>query len=49
MIEYAWGNEEMKKAPSIYGKSVSAACIDAVEKVLSEGEVFRNEEERLRL
>jgi len=49
MIEYAWGNEDMKKAPKLYGKNVSTKCIDAVEKVLKTGEVFRSDEERLRL
>ncbi len=48
LIEYAWNNESMKKAPKIYGKNVSAACIDAVEAVLAKGEVFRTEEERVR-
>jgi UDP-N-acetylglucosamine 2-epimerase (non-hydrolysing) len=47
MVEYAWGNEEMKNAPKIYGENVSAKCIDAVESVLTKGEVFRTEEERL--
>ncbi len=49
MVEYAWDNRDMRQAPKIYGENVSAKCIDAVEKVLSTGEVFRNEEERLRL
>ena len=49
IIEFAWDNKDMKKAPKIYGKDVSKKCIDAVEKVLKAGEVFRNEEERLRL
>lgn len=49
MIEYAWGNKAMQKAPKLYGKNVSKQCIDAVEKVLRKGEVFRTEEERLRL
>jgi UDP-N-acetylglucosamine 2-epimerase (non-hydrolysing) len=48
MIEYAWDNTDMRKAPKLYGKNVSAACIDAVENVLKKGEVFRTEEERLR-
>jgi UDP-N-acetylglucosamine 2-epimerase (non-hydrolysing) len=49
IIEYAWDNKEMRKAPKIYGKNVSAKCIDAVEKVLASGEVFRDEEGRLHL
>ncbi len=49
IITFAWDNKAMRKAPKIYGKDVSAKCIDAVEKVLKEGEVFRNEEERLQL
>jgi UDP-N-acetylglucosamine 2-epimerase (non-hydrolysing) len=47
IIEYAWDNEEMRKAPKLYGKNVSVACIDAVEKVLAKGEVFRTDEQRL--
>lgn len=47
MIEYAWDNAEMRKAPKIYGKNVSSLCVDAVEKVLKQGTVFRAEEERL--
>ena len=47
MIEFAWDNKEMRDAPKIYGKDVSKKSIDAVEKVLKQGEVFRNEEERL--
>ena len=49
MIEFAWNNEDMKKVPKIYGKDVSKKCIDAVEKVLASGEVFRSEEERLKM
>ncbi len=49
MIDYAWDNKEMRNAPKLYGENVSARCIDAVEKVLASGEVFRTEEERLRL
>jgi len=47
IIEYAWNNKEMRKAPKIYGKNVSAKCIESVEKVLAKGEVFRDEEKRL--
>ena len=49
MVEFAWDNKDMRKAPKLYGKNVSAGCIDAVEKVLAQGEVFRDEEGRLRL
>lgn len=49
MIEYAWDNEEMRKAPKLYGKNVSAKCVDAIETVLEKGTVFRSEEERLGL
>lgn len=49
MIEYAWDNKDMKKAPKLYGQNVSAKCIDAVESVLKNGEVFRSDEERLAL
>ncbi|MBI1812686.1 UDP-N-acetylglucosamine 2-epimerase [Candidatus Peregrinibacteria bacterium] len=48
MIEFAWGNAEMRKAPKLYGENVSAKCIDCVENVLREGEVFRDELSRLR-
>lgn len=47
VIEFAWNNTEMRKAPKLYGKNVSKQCIDAVEKVLKTGKVFRTEEERL--
>src|SRR3989338_6497487 len=47
MIDYAWDNKEMRSAPKLYGENVSAKCIDAVEKVLATGEVFRTEEERI--
>lgn len=47
IIEYAWDNKDMRNAPKLYGKNVSAACIDAVEEVLKKGEVFRSDEERL--
>ena len=49
MITWAWDNAEMKKAPKLYGKNVSALCIDEVEKVLQNGTMFRAEEERLKL
>lgn len=49
LIEYAWDNKEMRKASKLYGKNVSAKCIDAVEQVLKKGEVFRSDEERLAL
>ena len=47
LIDYAWNNKEMRKAKKIYGKNVSKKCIDAVERVLRKGEVFRSDEERL--
>jgi UDP-N-acetylglucosamine 2-epimerase (non-hydrolysing) len=47
IIEFAWNNKEMRGAPKLYGRNVSKACIDAVEKVLKKGEVFRSDEERL--
>ncbi len=49
IIEFAWDNKQMRKAPKIYGKDVSKKCIDVIEKVLKEGDPFRNEEGRLRL
>ncbi len=47
VIEFAWDNQEMRKAPKIYGSGVSATCIDSVESVLKTGNIFRSEEERL--
>ncbi len=47
LIEFAWDHKEMKSAPKLYGKNVSATCVDAVEKVLKTGSVFRTDEERL--
>lgn len=47
IIEYAWDNAEMRKVQPLYGKNVSAKCIDAVESVLAKGEVFHPEHIRL--
>lgn len=47
MIEYAWDNADMRSAPKLYGDNVSSKCIDAVEQVLKNGEVFRAEEQRI--
>ncbi len=55
MIDYAWNNEDMKKAPKIYGNHVSStrgtrvstACINAVEKILQHDSLFRSDEKRL--
>lgn len=47
LIEYAWDNPDLKAAEKIYGENVSAKCIDTVESVLKNSEVFREEEERL--
>jgi len=49
IIEFAWDNQEMRKAPKLYGENVSTKCIDAVEGVLKEGGVFRTEEQRLQM
>lgn len=49
IITYAWDNAAMRRAPKLYGSDVSRKSIDAVENVLAKGEVFRTEEERLRL
>lgn len=48
IIEYAWNNQEMRQVDKLYGKQVSKKCINSVEAVLEEGEVFRSDEERLR-
>ncbi|MDD5055802.1 MAG: UDP-N-acetylglucosamine 2-epimerase [Candidatus Peribacteraceae bacterium] len=47
IIEYAWDNEEMRRAPKLYGSDVSRKSVDVVEEVLKKGSVFRNEDERL--
>lgn len=47
MVRYAWDNAAMRAAPKLYGKSVSVACIDAVEQVLASGSVSRSDDERL--
>ena len=49
IIKYAWDNEEMKKAPKLYGEDVSEKCVDVVLKVLESEEVFRCESGRLGL
>jgi len=49
IVEYAWDNQKMKDADKIYGENVSAKCIDVVEQVLKNGEVFRSDEERLQM
>ncbi len=49
VVDFAWGNEYMKRRPRIYGEKVSEKCIETVVNVLKEGEVFRSEEERLGL
>lgn len=47
IIDFAWDNHEMRRAPKLYGHNVSAQCIDAVDRVLASGDVFRTEEDRL--
>lgn len=47
LIAFAWDNNDMRRAPKLYGKNVSVACIDTVEKILRTGTVFRSDEERL--
>lgn len=47
VIRFGWDNKEMRAAPKLYGRNVSAACIDAVENILKTGPVFRSDEERL--
>lgn len=49
IIEGAWNNEDMKRAPKIYGQDVCKKSVDCVLKVLEQGEVFRSEEGRLGL
>ncbi len=48
-ITFAWDNTDMRNTPKLYGKNVSAKCIDAVEKVLKAGSIFRSDEERLKM
>jgi UDP-N-acetylglucosamine 2-epimerase (non-hydrolysing) len=49
IIDYAWDNKEMRKAPKLYGENVSKKCIDAVESVLLHEEIFRDDAQRLAL
>jgi UDP-N-acetylglucosamine 2-epimerase (non-hydrolysing) len=49
IIHYAWDHTQMRKAPKLYGKNVSKKSIDAVELVLKTGEIFRADDDRLRL
>jgi len=49
LVEYAWNRKEMRTAQKIYGQNVSTQSVDAIEDVLANGEVFRTEEERLRV
>ncbi len=48
-IDFAWNRQDMRQAPKLYGENVSVKCVDAVEEVLRQGEVFRTEEGRLGL
>lgn len=49
LILHAWENKAMRGAPKLYGRDVSARCIDAVDAALRGGEIFRAEEARLGL
>jgi UDP-N-acetylglucosamine 2-epimerase (non-hydrolysing) len=49
MIEFAWDNADMKRAPKLYGSDVSKKSVAFVESVLKKGEVFRDDEARLKL
>ena len=49
IIEYAWDNADMRDTEKLYGEDVSGKCIDAVESVLKTGEVFRSDDERLKM
>jgi UDP-N-acetylglucosamine 2-epimerase (non-hydrolysing) len=49
VIDFAWNNKEMRRAPKLYGKDVSKTSIDAVEEVLETEELFRDEEVRLKV
>ncbi|TSC80349.1 MAG: putative UDP-N-acetylglucosamine 2-epimerase [Candidatus Peregrinibacteria bacterium Gr01-1014_25] len=49
VILHAWDNASVRNVPKLYGANVSEKSVDAVERVLKGGEVFRNEEERLRM
>ena len=49
IIDYSWNNTVMRSTPKLYGANVSATCVDAVEKVLAQGPIFRSEEERLQI
>jgi UDP-N-acetylglucosamine 2-epimerase (non-hydrolysing) len=47
IIDYAWNNPEMRRAPKLYGSDVSRKSVDVVEAVLKKGTMFRSEDERL--
>jgi UDP-N-acetylglucosamine 2-epimerase (non-hydrolysing) len=49
LIEHAWDNTEMRRAPLLYGTDVSKKSVDVVETILAKGEVFRTDDERLKL
>jgi hypothetical protein len=49
LVNYAWDNPALKKAKKIYGSNVSKKSVDAVEKVLKKGGIFRPDDVRLGL
>jgi UDP-N-acetylglucosamine 2-epimerase (non-hydrolysing) len=49
LVRHAWNNEAFKKVEPIYGDDVSAKSIDAVERILATGDIFRSDEFRLGL
>jgi UDP-N-acetylglucosamine 2-epimerase (non-hydrolysing) len=49
LVRFAWHNAALKKVEPIYGTDVSAKSIDAVERVLATGDIFRSDEFRLGL
>lgn len=48
IIDFSWKNKHMSAAPKLYGHDVSKTSVDFVEDVLEQGEVFRDEDVRLK-
>lgn len=49
LIRHAWNNDTLRKVPPIYGHDVSKKSVDAVERILATGDIFRSDEFRLGL
>jgi UDP-N-acetylglucosamine 2-epimerase (non-hydrolysing) len=49
LVRHAWNNQALKNVAPIYGSDVSAKSVDAVERILATGDIFRSDEFRLGL